>query len=192
MKVKPSSKSGSVVLELDEDVAQLPAKTLPEVKLRRILVPVDFSEPSRKALNYAVSFAKLFKAEVLLLHAVEPPSTPPETILTDSNLVNADVEKAAKKRLTEWSKEVELRTAVRATVRVGNPHFQILEEAKSGNVDLIVMGTKGRTALAHLFIGSTAERVVRHAPCPVMVVRERERDFVQIAENVNTFRAEAS
>jgi nucleotide-binding universal stress UspA family protein len=182
MKFKPSSKSGRVVLELGTEEAKLPT-TLPELKLTRILVPVDFSESSRKALHYGVTFARQFDAEILLLHAVELPIPAPESILIDQDLVNADLEKAAKARLSEWSKQLAAPVSVKTKVRVGNPYFEIVEEAKRRNVDLIAIGTRGRAGLLHALIGSTAERVVRHASCPVMVVREREHDFVETVES---------
>ena len=65
-----------------------------------------------------------------------------------------------------------------ALVRLGQPHREITEAAKELHVDLIVLATHGYTGLKHAFLGSTAERVVRHAPCPVLTVREREHDFV--------------
>lgn len=180
MKVKPSSRSGSVVVELNTGEEQFPPSTLPEIKLKTILVPVDFSESSRKALHYAVSFARQFNAEILLLHSVELPSPPPETILTKPGLIDADAQNAADKRLSEWRKQIGSSTAVKVAARTGKPTTQIVEEAKRSHADLIVMGTHGRTGLSHLLIGSTAEQVVRHAPCPVMVVREQEHDFVEM------------
>src|SRR5690349_20919719 len=128
MKFK-SSKSGSVVVELNAEEDQFPT-TLPELKLKRILVPVDFSESSRKALHYAAPLAKQFKAEILLLHSDELPPPPPESVLIDQGLVNADVEKSAKDRLLKWSKRVATPVSIKPKVLTGNPHFQILEDAK--------------------------------------------------------------
>ena len=127
MKIKPSRKPGKVVLEMGADEAQLPATVLPELKLKRILVPVDFSEPSRKALHYAISFAKQFNAEILLLHSVELPPPPPELTVPESDLAYVDVQKAAKNRLSDWSKQVGPGASIIPTVRLGNPYFQIVE-----------------------------------------------------------------
>jgi nucleotide-binding universal stress UspA family protein len=84
----------------------------------------------------------------------------------------------AKRELSDWRKEVP-HAAVKTAIYAGIPFREIVRAADEHNTDLIILGTQGRTGLSHLFIGSTAERVVRHAPCPVMVVREREHDFLE-------------
>jgi nucleotide-binding universal stress UspA family protein len=81
------------------------------------------------------------------------------------------------------------RIGVTARVVVGTPYDRIVEMAKSENADLIVIATHGYTGLKHFYMGSTAERVVRHAPCPVLVVREKERDFVPVKKRPTRSRA---
>jgi nucleotide-binding universal stress UspA family protein len=88
----------------------------------------------------------------------------------------------AAKRLAEWRRTLTGLT-VKANVRSGTPYYEIVRAAEETNTDLIVLSTHGRTGLAHVFIGSNAERVVRHAPCPVLVVRQREHDFLSAADS---------
>ena len=157
-------------------------KSAPDLKLKRVLVPVDFSESSRKAVQYAVSFARQFDAEILLLHVVEPMPAPPEVVYLDTGAIYTEVREAAEKHLSEWRQAAAPEARVSAKTRVGIAYHQIIEAADESKADLIVIGTHGRTGLAHLLMGSTAERVVREAGCPVLVVRPRERDFVARAQ----------
>jgi universal stress protein A len=166
-----------VVVELESPESELPPIALSELKLKKILVPIDFSEPSRKALQYAISFAKQFSAEISLLHVVETVPMP-EAVVTDSGLMNLQLRDVAKTQLAKWRKEIPY-AAVKTAISDGIPFREIVRAADERNTDLIILGTQGRTGLSHLFIGSTAERVVRHASCPVMVVREREHDFIE-------------
>lgn len=148
------------------------------IQLKRILVPVDFSPCSEKALRYAVALAGPFDADLDLLHVVEgpvvygPSFVPPEDWLVQSRVAaREELEKlpgdAANKDMT-----------VHRTVRTGTPFLEIIYHAKENSVDLIIMGTHGRSGLAHLLMGSVAERVVRKAPCPVLTVRDPEHEFV--------------
>ncbi len=177
MKIKASPHERSVVVELESREATLPPIAIPEIKLRKILVPVDFSESSRKAVQYAILFAKQFNAEILLLHVAEIlPS--PELVVAESGWLTAKLHEQADKELSEWREKIRPQMEVKTTVQDGTPFWEIIRAADDNNMDLIILGTRGRTGLSRLFLGSTAERVVRHAPCPVMVVREREHDFL--------------
>jgi nucleotide-binding universal stress UspA family protein len=174
MKIKASPRARKLVVEVE---SELPPVSLPEIGLKKILVPVDFSESSRKAFAYAVSFARQFAAEILLLHIVEFIPTP-ELVVAESGYLNARLRENATRELANWRKEMEP-FQLKTSVEDGIPHREIVRIADEINADLIILGTEGRTGLSHLLIGSTAERVVRHAHCPVMVVRQREHDFVQ-------------
>ena len=190
MKIRAARHSHDVIFEIEPRNGSLPPISLPEVNLKKILVPIDFSEPSRKAMQYALSFARQFNAELLLLHVVEfTPLTdpaPPLPVLQDE-MTRVTMHESAAKRLAEWRNEISTHVAVKASVRDGiSPHAEIVKAATEGNIDLIILGTQGRTGLAHLLIGSTAERVVRHAPCPVLVVREREHDFITSRKETST------
>jgi nucleotide-binding universal stress UspA family protein len=190
MKIRAARRSHDVVLEIEPRNSTLPPISVPEVDLKKILVPIDFSETSRKAMQYGLSFARQFTAELLLLHVVESAPlaapAPPFPVIQDET-TRATLHESAAKQLAGWRNEIGTQVAVKASVREGvSPHAEIVKAATDGNIDLIILGTQGRTGLAHLLIGSTAERVVQHAPCPVLVVREREHDFVTSSKETST------
>lgn len=150
-----------------------------EITLKRLLVPVDFSNSSRKALQYAVSFAKCFNSGILLVHAVQalPPATPlsfPGETIADIPLL----EEQGAKHLALWQKSVEENVPATVRIEVGNPSEIILRAAREDGTELIIMGTHGYSGLKQIFMGGTARKVVRNAPCPVLVVREQEHDFL--------------
>ncbi len=183
MKLRTARHSHNVVLEMEPQDAALPPIALPELQVRRILVPVDFSECSRKVLHYGVSLARQFNAEVLLVHVLVSVPPPPQVLVLEAETLGAKYHEEAAKQLSEWRKEAVSHATVKAAVRSGtSAYYEIVEAARESNCDLIVIGNRGRTGLARVFLGSTAEQVVRHAPCPVLVIREREHDF--IAESV--------
>jgi universal stress protein A len=143
------------------------------MKIQRILCPVDFSDRSRQAVEYARGFAETFQSEIHLLHVIEPIIYPieygvaptPHLDLEETARTNAEVEL---KRLVENSTRG---IATKIWVRIGRAAEAIVDVAKDAKVDLIVMATHGRTGVSHLFLGSTAERVVRLAPCPVLAAK---------------------
>lgn len=151
------------------------------ITIRRILVPVDFSDTSRLALTRARELADRLGAQLHLLHVVPLAYLGP--VSTDLPMVSLDdVE-------TQWvhRAEDELRALAssggddepkaRAEVRRGHPFVEIVRYAQSEQIDLIVMGTHGRGAMEHLLLGSVAEKVVRKAPCPVLTVRHPDHRF---------------
>ena len=152
-------------------------------KLKRVLVPVDFSEASRKSLDYALSLARPFGAKVRLLHVVEALVLPPDVEVLDLEAFARTLNDEAAKCLSKWRKEVASDSPVEEELRAGTPYREIVAAAGQSNMDLIVMGTRGRTGLAGVLMGSTTERVMHHAPCPVLVVRERSQ--VSAAESRN-------
>lgn len=144
--------------------------------LKNILVPIDFSENGKQALRYAVPFAKQFGAKITLLHVIEPTYYPMEYVyLADDT---RDLAKIAKKKLSALSRKIGSGCFNEALVRVGSPFHEINSAGSELKSDLIIIATHGHTGLKHVVLGSTAERVVRHAPCPVLVVRSREHEFV--------------
>jgi nucleotide-binding universal stress UspA family protein len=148
--------------------------------LKKILVPHDFSPPSRKAFKYACRFAKEFGSHLILLHVLEPVSS---RNFMERRRAPAFSEKeltSAEKNLRVLLSSAELGglKETRSALRTGIPSHEIVEAAKDFDVDLIVIATHGYTGWKHFCIGSTAERVVRAAPCPVMVVREKEHEFI--------------
>jgi nucleotide-binding universal stress UspA family protein len=159
-----------------DDVIELVPALL---KIKDILVPVDFSEPSLKALKYALAFAEQFGAKLFLLHVVEPVVVP-DFASVPMPMDNNRLATSAKARLEHLCKRrgLERRLVHKKLVRTGTPFREITDAARALKVDLIVIATHGYTGLAHAILGSTAERVVRHAPCPVLTVREKEHEFV--------------
>lgn len=139
-----------------------------------ILVPIDFSVHSRNALKYAVPFAEQFDASLHLVYVVEPTIYPAD--LGFGQVVLPGVEDELREKGAEELEELirhEIGVRVRASsvVRTGNPSQEILAEADERNVDLIVMATHGHSGVEHMLFGSTAERIVRKARCPVLTIR---------------------
>ncbi len=140
--------------------------------IRSILVPVDFSKPSRAGLDLALELARRFEAKLTLLHVWGLPvyAFPegsffgPEVLTRLSSAAQDAVDRL---KLEVGGRGVE----VSAVSAMGTPTEEIVERAKAGGFGLIVMGTHGRTGLPHVVLGSVAERVVRLAPCPVLTVR---------------------
>lgn len=152
------------------------AKATPlPLHFQSILVPLDFSPPSRQALAAAVAFARRFKAKLTLLHVVEPVGTPDFAASFPLVMENDKVMAAAKLELVRLVAEARIPrgTVEKVLVRFGRSFHEITDAAGMLKVDLIIISTHGYTGLKHALLGSTAERVVRHAPCPVLVVRQR-------------------
>jgi nucleotide-binding universal stress UspA family protein len=148
------------------------------IQLRRILVPVDFSAPSQNALTYAAALADKFAAELILLHVVQdlavffPDAVAPTPVVLPPGEAMAA---AVREGLDRFRRESHLgERPAREEVREGTPHAEIVAFAAEAKVDLIVMGTHGRSGLAHMFLGSVTERVLRRAPCPVLAVRQTQ------------------
>ncbi|HHT9124424.1 MAG TPA: universal stress protein [Candidatus Brocadiia bacterium] len=155
------------------------------IALNKILCPYDFSESSSYALKYAVEFASAYKAKLYLLHVFDiraydygepvygisvPTKDAINTIRTE--LANSIPEKV--------KKELSASGGLEAIVASGVPFYEIIKFANDNKIDLIVMGTHGRTGLAHILLGSVAEKVVRKASCPVLTVRHPGQEFVKI------------
>jgi nucleotide-binding universal stress UspA family protein len=146
--------------------------------IKRILVPVDFSEPALRALDYAVEFGR--GPELTVLHVIEPVYYPMAGDVSgvgyDMTIVYQELERAARQQLSRIAAKLRARRVrARTLLCVGAPHRAIVETAKKLKADLIVMSTHGRTGLSHAVMGSVAERVVRTAACPVLTVRGRPR-----------------
>jgi universal stress protein A len=149
------------------------------VNLQKILVPIDFSAMSKQAFQYALQFAEQFGCEIALLHVVEPESViagalPAIDVFAqpEEDTIAAEAELQA---LAASSRDHP--NSVTSKVRTGHAPNEINKAAKELDIDLIVIATHGYTNCRHLCIGATAERVVRTAPCPVLVVREKEHEF---------------
>ena len=144
---------------------------------RRILCPTDFSESAKRAVGHAAALAKEMNAELTLSHAFQNtayvlpvqgyPGPTPDALARLRQQLTTELEAAA-------DEVRKLGITVHTKLDEGVPHSCVIEHARAWNADLIVMGTHGRTGLAHALIGSVAERVVRGAPCAVLVTRIRD------------------
>jgi len=145
------------------------------ITVRRILAPTDFSDNSAAAVRYAAELADKFQADLVLLHVVQdlalvlPDAVMPTPVATP-NL--DDMIAAAKTGISNLVGKLDLaRLNPKAEVRVGSPATEIVAAAGDLKADLLCVSTHGRTGLAHFLLGSVAEKIVRHAPCPVLTVR---------------------
>jgi nucleotide-binding universal stress UspA family protein len=151
------------------------------IALRKILVATDFSEPADAALAYGRALARTFGATLYLLHVVDDMylrlgGDAYAAVLPD---LQEDVEREARERLARLAADDELSSlTVEMVITSGATAQAIVDYAEKEDVQLIVVGTHGRSGVAHFFMGSVAERIVRTAHCPVLTVRRSERDFV--------------
>ncbi|MBN2505417.1 MAG: universal stress protein [Verrucomicrobia bacterium] len=142
--------------------------------LRRILAPVDFSGPSAKAVRLAGELADRFESALTVLHVVFSMPAPRRLAAYARRLDMAALEEARKKVATLVQRKLHRRTPAHIELAAGLPHDQIVRAARRLKADLIVIATRGRTGLKRWFMGSTAEQVIRYAPCPVLVVRQAQ------------------
>lgn len=146
--------------------------------VRKILVPVDFSNCSRQAVEYAKALAKKFHAALVLLHSVcfQYHVTSDEYARYDYPLLVQEADKAAHKRMRELASATESDgIEVESLLKTGHVGEQICDQARSHGADLIVTSTHGWTGFKHVLLGSTAEYVVQHARCPVLVISTHDR-----------------
>lgn len=152
------------------------------INLNRILVPIDFSDHAKRALKYAIPFAEQFAAAIDLIYVVEPTMYPADFSFGQVGFPNVEDElrKRGADELDELiGKEIAGRVPARKVIRTGKPFYEIDQYADEAGIDLIIISTHGHTGVDHILFGSTAEKVVRHAPCPVLVVRPGGREFVR-------------
>lgn len=146
---------------------------------KKILCPVDFSEFTDEFLGYALDIAKKYNAELHLLHIIPNLNyfTPYESFFTPENLVvvEKNMEAEVTKDFDELMKKIPI--PAKKIIKNGTAFVEIINYVRNESIDLVVMGTHGRTGLEHILIGSVAERVVRKAPCPVLTVRPKSRQF---------------
>ena len=148
------------------------------ITLKQVLVPTDFSETSEEALAYARALADAFKAKLHVLHVIPDPYSQTWSMEATGEAMPELLktwEQDARKRLDQLKTD-DVETEV--VTQIGHPFVQIIRYARDHDIDLIVMGTHGWGAIAHMLLGSVAERVVRKAPCPVLTVRQPSHEFV--------------
>jgi nucleotide-binding universal stress UspA family protein len=146
------------------------------MKIKRLLVPLDFSANSSHALDYAADFAKTFKAELLVLHVVEPiyyavPDFTGGAAAAMAGVLDEQRHGARAQLLQIERRYAKRRIKLRILLQSGSAYQAIVDTARRLKADMIVMTTHGRTGMSHLLMGSVAERVVRSATCPVLTLR---------------------
>ncbi len=152
------------------------------LQLSKVLFPSDFSDLSLHAFSYAKSFATTYQAELHVIHVVDeatqywmamgpnslPVGPPPEELI-----------QAARQELKKFVGQhlADVEDSVRTDVLIGRPFMEIIRYARENDIDLIVLGTHGRSGLKHALLGSVAERVVRKSHCPVLTIRHPDHEF---------------
>ncbi len=148
--------------------------------INKILVPIDFSEYSKPAISFSKDLAKIFNSELILVHVVEPILYPPDFSMGQVALppLTIDVDSAAKEELERLIKnEIGDEFKTSSLIRTGKPFVEIVDAAIELDIDLIVISSHGRTGVEHILFGSTADKVVQKAPCPVLTVRDPLKGF---------------
>lgn len=155
-----------------------------EATIKKVLVPIDFSDYSKSALKYAVNISKLFNAEIILIYVVEPVIYPLDFSMGQIAMPSFSTEwdVRAKEELDKLAKK-EINSSVKTIIKTGKPFLEIIETAKEEDIDLIIIATHGHTGVEHIIFGSTAEKVVRKAPCPVLTLREPIKGYNHKEEN---------
>jgi nucleotide-binding universal stress UspA family protein len=158
-----------------------------EPDIKKVLVPIDFSDYSKSSLRYAVSFVKHFNAKLILIYVVEPIIYPPDFSMGQIAIptIGLEMDKRAAEELDKLaSKEIPANIEVKKKIKTGKPFVEIIETASEEDVDLIIIATHGHTGVEHILFGSTAEKVIRKAPCPVLTLREPVKGF-KFKEEIN-------
>ena len=152
------------------------------LSIKSVLVPTDFSDASETALTYGRGLAEAFGASLHLVHVMEDllaHAWAAEVYVAAVPNLREEIERESRQRLSAMLPEAD-RERLRAEIALlsGNPFIEIIRYAKAKDIDLIVMGTHGRGPIAHMLLGSVAEKVVRKSPCPVLTVRDAQHKFV--------------
>src|SRR5262249_3249283 len=145
-------------------------------KVRRILGPTDFSPPSIEALRYALGFAEQTGAAIYLVHVLREPAFIHDIETFPLAIPKRELVHGAREQLLKLATgQIDDLVPVKTRVRIGKPFREIVALARQTASDFIIIATHGRTGLSRMLLGSTAELVVRHAPCPVFVISAREK-----------------
>jgi nucleotide-binding universal stress UspA family protein len=164
----------SAVFRLSLAQAKLPKRA----RIQTIVVPTDFSARSKEAVHYASALATDYGARLCLVFVYEPLMIVEGLEAYAVVRSNQQMLKRVRERLGIFARdEIDETIPVQSEVRIGKPHREIVAAAKEEGADLIVIATHGYTGLKHAFVGSTAERVVRIASCPVLVVRRKHNQY---------------
>ena len=141
---------------------------------------MDFSDYSKNALKYAINFARSFKADIFLVYVIEPAIYPPDFSMGQIAIpaIDAEMDKRAVEELEKLARqEIPNDLNCKTIIKSGKPFIEIIETATEEDIDLIIIATHGHTGVEHILFGSTAEKVVRKAPCPVLTLRDPIKGF---------------
>ena len=149
------------------------------LEIKKILVPIDFSDYSLKALDYAIDFATLTNAELFIVNVIEPIVYPTdftmgEVVPTFESSIEVNFSEQLKKIAQE---KIGDKLKYHLLTKEGRPFLEIISAARETDADLIIIATHGHTGMEHILFGSTAEKVVRKAPCPVLSLRDPIKGF---------------
>ena len=173
-KPEPAPQPAPTVEQISNENGPSAACPHPALSFKQILVPIDFSDCSVGALDYALALGQKLGTKLTLLHVVEPAVYQENYLMSPNSLdeTNQNLIAAGRDRLAALRTKVTTHgLPVETLVRMGRAQSEISDTAKAIGSDLIVMGTHGHGGLKHVLLGGTAERVVRQAPCPVLTVR---------------------
>ena len=149
------------------------------ISLKKILCPIDHSDCSKEALKYAVSFAMKDEAKLYLLHIIDIRTFNEGLEAMSMQIPDEETLELLRKKLLDCiPQEIRDDMKVEAIVVQGIPFAEIISTAREKEIDMIVIGSHGRTGLKHMMLGSVSEKVVRKAPCPVLTVRHTDHEFV--------------
>ncbi len=151
-----------------------------KLNIKKVLVPIDFSDYSKEALNYSLNFINCFNAELTLIYVIEPVIYPPDFSATQISIPPTEVEitKNAEESLNQLiNKEIPSDIKVKSIIKTGKPFVEIVETASEEDIDLIIISSHGHSGVEKILFGSTAEKVVRKAPCPVLTLRTPLKGF---------------
>ena len=162
------------------------AQVEPSRAVRRVLVPIDFSEAADAALQHGKEIAQTYGAEIDLLHVVEEPFYPPAYGPDMASFPTQDVVERVEKQLAEIARDEIGYEHVMVSATTGSPSSEILDYVDENEVDLVVMATHGRTGLDHVLLGSVAERVLRQSPSPVFIVKPDRKSLVPAPKATTT------
>ena len=149
------------------------------IELKHIMVPIDFSLTSELALRYAKEFGVAFGAKLHLVHVNDDPTLFAPTTSEKFRQEAAEKSNGALRELLTTGQVHDVKHVL--VTRFGSAATTLLDYAVEQDIDMIIMGSHGRTALANILLGSVAEHVFRHAPCPVLTVKTPEHEFIKEA-----------
>ncbi len=149
------------------------------ISLKKILCPIDHSDCSKEALKYAVTFAMKDEAKLYLMHIIDIRSFNDSVVAMSQQVPDEETLELLRIKLLDCiPEEIRDDMNVEAIVVQGIPFAEIISTAREKDIDMIVIGSHGRTGLKHMMLGSVSEKVVRKAPCPVLTVRQTDHEFV--------------